>query len=98
MELLVQCNLFDKKLNGSELGNHIIKTIIDGRGKELKHLIAAHQDRTSTNKGALKTIEEKSANVKICKNYCSSHTISNSKKQMIGGKNSVAKICRIFQT
>ena len=97
LELLVQCNLFDKKLNGSELGNHIIKTIIDRCGKELKDLIAAQQDRASTNKGALNTIEEKIANVKICKNYCSSHTTSNSGKQMIGGKNSVAKYAEDFR-
>ena len=84
LELLVKCNLFKHKLDGVQLANHIVSTIIERCGKELKDWVCAQQDRASTNKKALRLIEDKFANVKLAKNYCCSHTLSNAGKEMMG--------------
>ena len=79
VELPVKCNLFKNKLNSKLLASHILKTI--RLKKDINDWVATQQDRASTNKGALKEIFLKFPNVKLSKNYCCSHTLSN------GGKN-----------
>ena len=59
LELLVKCNLFSKKLNGIELGNHIVSTITNRYGKSLKDWVAAQQDRASTNRDLLELLRKK---------------------------------------
>ena len=96
LELLVKCNLFKQKLKGVELANHIVSTITERCAKDLKDWSCAQQDRASTNKNALKQIESEFANVKISKNYCCSHSLSNSGKEMMGPKGS-AKYAEHFR-
>ena len=100
LELLVKCNLFKHKLKGDHLANHIISTITERCGKDLKDWIGAQQDRASTNKAALDTIESKFANVNLSRNYCCSHTLSNAGKRMIGPDGSAQyaeKFRKLFQ-
>lgn len=80
-----------------ELANHIIKVIKERYGKDLKHWVAAQQDRASTNKGALRTIQDRIPNVRISTNFCYSRTMSNAVKQMTEGKDPVAKYAEDFR-
>ena len=97
LELLVKCNLFSKKLNDIELGSHIESTITNRYGKSLKDWVAAQQDRASTNKGPLRAIEEKVTDVKVCKNYCCSHSLSNGDKKWLMENNLVPNMQKISE-
>ena len=80
LELLVKCNLFKMKLNGIQLGNHIVSTITSELGKNVKDWLSSQQDRASTNKAVLRHIKELLANIQISINFCCSHTLSNAGK------------------
>ena len=96
IEVLVRCSLFKKKLNGLTLANHVIDTIVNRVGLHLKNWLSAQQDRASTNKTCLREITERFPDAKPTTNFCCTHGLSNSGKQIFG-KNGSAKYARKFQ-
>ena len=86
IELLVRCGLYAKKLDANELKSHLIDTITNRVGLELKHWLSTHQDRAKTNKAALKKVWDEETDAKPAENDCCSHTISNAGKQTLGDK------------
>ena len=52
----------------------------------MKDWVASQEDCANTNKVALTLIEKTCDNVKVSRNYCCSHTLSNDSKLIIGGK------------
>ena len=86
VELLVKCSLFEEKLNGEKLGNHVVDTIVNRLGLELKKWLACQQDRASTNKGCLRLICENFRDANPVCNYCCSHGLSNTGIRVVGKK------------
>ena len=76
--------MFKRKLNSENLANHVVQTLTQGLGFNLKHWWIAQQNRASTNKAVLEKIEYNSAQAAPSRNYCSAHTLINDGKQIIG--------------
>ena len=96
VELLVKCSLFEKKLDSEKLGNHVVDTIVNRLGLELKNWLACQQDRASTNKCCLRLISEKFKDASPTKNYCCSHGFSNSGNKVVG-KKGIAQHAELFR-
>ena len=77
VEVLVCCRMFKKKMNSENLANHVVETLNQRLGLNLKHWLRAQQDRDSTNKAALDKIECNFVQATPSRNYCSVHTLSN---------------------
>ena len=58
IQLLVKAGIYKKKLSGEELASHVIDVMKNCTGRALKYWVATHQDHVSTNKAALKVIED----------------------------------------
>ena len=80
------CSLFKKKLNG----------LINRLGLHLKNLLSAQQDRAPTNKTCLREITETFPDTKTTNNFCCTHGLNNSGKQILG-KNGSVKYARNFK-
>ena len=88
IELLVRCSLFKNKLNSETLANHILDTIVNRVGLELKNWLCTQQDRAQTNKSCLRLISKSCSDAQPTKNYCCSHGLSNCGKRVTGTKRS----------
>ena len=77
VEVLVCCRMFKKKMNSENLANHVVETLNQRLGLNLKHWLRAQQDRDSTNKAALDKIECNFVQATPSRNYCIVHTLSN---------------------
>ena len=66
------------------LGNHIIDTIVNRVGLQLKNWLSVQQDRAQTNKACLHVITEDYPDAQHTKNCCCTHGLSNSGKQILG--------------
>ena len=78
------------------LGNHIIDTIVNRLGLQLKNWLSVQQDRAQTNKEYLRLIAEDYPDAQPSKNYCCTHELSNSGKQIMG-KGGSAKYAEQFR-
>ena len=78
------------------LANHVVDTIVNRVGLHLKNWLSAQQDRAPTNKTCLREITETFPDANPTNNFCCTHGLSNSGKQIFG-KNESTKYARQFK-
>ena len=69
VEVLVCCRMFKRQLNSENLTNHVVQTLTQRLGLNLKRWLAAHHDRASTNNAALDKIKYNFAHATPSRNY-----------------------------
>ena len=82
-------------MDGNAIVNHLIKTLTQKIGLDLKDWVATMQDRAKTNGKALREIANKTLEAHPSRADCNLHTLNNTANEMIGKQHT--PYCDLFR-